>query len=182
MGRINSRSKGQRGEKKAIEFFHEWTGMDFKRSPASGGLRGHIMDYTVGDIICVEKNYIFPFAVEVKSYEAINFAQMIYEVESIVFDYWVQCTDDAQRAEKFPILLMRYNGLPANFFFVAFDLKDYRLLKENGISANKRKMLVKIPGKGSILITNTDEVLAWDWRKVEKILQKKLRKRWAKNQ
>lgn len=174
---INQRRKGKAGEKKAINFFEAWTGMSFKKSPASGGLRGHVAEYTVGDIICVEKNYIFPYSVEVKNYADINFAHLLYDSKSDIIKYWEQCVDDSKRAEKFPILLMRYNGLPANFFFVAMSYEDYKLLKNNNIKIPARKMFIK-DKEHHLVITSTDEMATLSWKKVEKVLMKNLRRRW----
>jgi hypothetical protein len=178
---INQRRKGKKGEQKAINFFKQWTGMDFKKSPASGGLRGHVVEYTVGDIICVEKNYVFPISVECKFYADINFAHLLYDVNSEIFKYWDQCLEDAERAEKFPLLMMRYNRLPADFFFIVMLYKDYRLLKDKGLRIRGRRFLVHNPEGGNLLITNTEELEKLNWKRVEKVLMKNLKKRWQKN-
>lgn len=123
---LNARSKGIRGERMAIDFMKEWTGMDFKRTPGSGGLRGHVADYTEGDIVCVKKNYIFPLCVEVKNYAELNFSHLLYDSrpekkkkkDKGIWGFWKQTAASAKRAEKIPILLMRYNGLPKGLFFV----------------------------------------------------------------
>src|SRR5688572_29026529 len=109
--RINSRSKGQRGEKAAINFMLKWTGMEFRRTPGSGGLRGHVVDYTEGDIVCVKKNYIFPLCIEVKNYAELNFNHLLYDPrpkkkkkkDKGVWGFWKQAAASAKRAEKIPI-------------------------------------------------------------------------------
>lgn len=113
----------------AVEFMKEWADMDFRRTPGSGGLRGHVSDYTEGDIVCVKKNYIFPLCLEVKFYEELNFNHLLYDVNSKITDFWKQTVESAKRAEKIPMLLMRYNGLPKNFFFVAMTYKFHKALE-----------------------------------------------------
>lgn len=39
MARINSKNKGSRFERTICKWFQDWTGYEFNRVPASGGLR-----------------------------------------------------------------------------------------------------------------------------------------------
>jgi len=166
MAKINARSKGRRGEMMAVDFMKEWTGMDFRRTPGSGGLRGHVADYTEGDIVCVKKNYIFPICLEVKFYEDLNFNHLLYDVNSKIRDFWRQTLDSARRAEKVPMLLMRYNGLPKNFFFVVLPVS---FVRELGVSVKPA-----LTYNQNFIITNTIQVLKWDWHEVDKISKKLL--------
>lgn len=168
--RINSRKKGQRGEKIAIEFMKDWTGMDFKRSPASGGLRGHISEYTDGDVICVKKNYIFPLCIEVKNMAELNFSHLLYDArpEKIkkkskgIKAYWEQAKAAAKRAEKIPILLMRYTGLPHDLFFVMMPIKVYKCLEGRQTGPIIFKPMFTY---GPVIITTTRELkkVPWDF-------------------
>lgn len=160
MARINARSKGRRGEMMAVDFMKEWTGMDFRRTPGSGGLRGHVADYTEGDIVCVKKNYIFPLCLEVKFYEELNFNHLLYDVNSKIKEFWEQTNASAKRAEKVPMLFMRYNGLPKNFFFVVISYRFQRHL-----ALNFKKQLVY---NNRLVITNTDQIKKLDWGLVDK--------------
>jgi hypothetical protein len=164
---LNARSKGRRGEKMAVTFMKEWTGMDFKRTPGSGGLRGHVADYTEGDIVCVKKNYIFPLCLEVKFYEDLNFNHLLYDVNSKIKDFWKQTRSSAKRAEKIPILLMRYNRLPKNFFFVVIQARFGYLL-------NEAKFVPQFVYNRQLLITTTEEIKKLPWVKVDKIAKKSL--------
>ena len=155
---INSRSKGQRGEKQAIGFMEAWTPYEFKRTPGSGGLRGHVADYTVGDIVMVTPNKICPFTIEVKNYKEINFEHLLMNVNSKVDEFWKQAADDAKRGQKLPLLLLRYNGLPKEFFFVVLYIKHAKL-----IFKRKPKSLLY----GKLLITNTDELIKTKYKKIE---------------
>lgn len=166
MGRINARSKGQRGEHLAIDFMKDWTGMDFRRTPGSGGLRGHVVDYTEGDIVCVKKNYIFPLCLEVKFYEELNFSHLLYDsrvkkakVKGIK-KFWKQTSSSAKRAEKVPILLMRYNGLPKDVFFVMIS---YRFFRRLGVNFKKQFIV-----ENRVVITTTRELKTLAWGYVDK--------------
>jgi Holliday junction resolvase len=181
MTRINSRDKGMRGEKQAIEWWQDWTGMDYKRSPASGGLRGHVVDYTVGDIICVKKNYIFPLTIEVKNYKDINFEKLLYNVDSEVVKFWEQALDDAVRGEKMPMLLMRFNGLAKGLFFVVMAYLDYKILK-NYITVPYPKAVVFTAHKHKLFLTTTMALKTTDWKKFEKAARVIQKKRWQKDQ
>lgn len=172
---INQRKKGARGEMMGINFFEEWTNLSFKRSPASGGLRGHVVEYTVGDIVCVENNYIFPLSVEIKNVKGINFNHLLYDVKSDIIEYWNQCYKDSERSEKVPILLMRYNGLPKAFFFVVLEYKDYKALNL------KLDTKMAIRSKGfDLLITTTDCLKTNKWKKFNKLATKLRKKKWRK--
>ena len=169
---LNARSKGRRGEMQAVEFMKEWTGMDFRRTPGSGGLRGHVADYTEGDIVCVKKNYIFPLCLEVKNYKELNFSHLLYDVKSDILGFWKQTKDSAKRAEKIPILLMRYNGLPKNFFFA---MTYYRFIDRLG--QDFKPLLVY---NNSLAITTTDMLKKVDWSIVDKEAKIRL-KIWQRN-
>lgn len=163
---LNARKKGRRGEIMAVEFMKEWTSMDFRRTPGSGGLRGHVTDFTEGDIVCTKKNYIFPLCLEVKFYEELNFNHLLYDVNSKIKDFWKQAHESAVRAEKLPVLLMRYNNLPKGFFFVVISRRFHSLLKvrfKPCFIYNNR-----------LVITTTNELKKLDWQKVDRIAKKSL--------
>ena len=155
---INSRKKGMRGEKQAIGFMEAWTPYEFKRTPGSGGLRGHVADYTVGDIVMVTPNKIFPFTIEVKNYKEFKFEHLLMDVKSDILKFWQQAVDDSIRGQMLPLLLLRYNGLPKEFFFVTMYMKHAKLIF-------KRKPRSLTYGK--LLITNTDELIKTDYKKIE---------------
>lgn len=172
--RINSRKKGQRGENIAIEFMKDWTGMDFRRSPASGGLRGHVSQYTDGDLICVKKNYIFPLCIEVKFYEDLNFSHLLYDArpekvkkkQKGIKAYWQQTKEAAKRAEKLPLLLMRYTGLPRDLFFV---IMPFRLQRQ--LAVNFKPMFIYNPW---VVITTTRELKKIPWDFFDKVAKRSI--------
>jgi len=171
MGKINSRSKGRRGETMACDFFHEWSGMKFTRVPASGGLRWKNTTNTTGDIIADEPNYIFPFSIEAKNMSEINFQHMIYDVDSDIKKFWGQCWNDAKRGNKVPLLLMRYNGLKGGMFFVVMQRSFYDKLVEMEDTINLKRLTYN----QSLVITNTNELKSIPFSRVEKLAYKILK-------
>src|SRR5690606_11936580 len=130
---VNGKKKGSRNERMICKMLTEWSGLDFRRSPQSGGLRGHVTDYTVGDIVCTDRtmlNKVFPYSIECKSYAQIDFSKLIQIparanrknstefMKCEIDEFWAQCLSDAERGQKLPLLIMRYNALPKDFFFM----------------------------------------------------------------
>lgn len=167
MAKINSRSKGRRGESMACDFFHEWSGMKFTRVPASGGLRWKNTANTTGDIIADEPNYIFPFSIEAKNMGDINFSHLLYDVDSDIIKFWKQCFEDSKRGNKIPMLLMRYNGLKGGMFFVVLQKSFVESL---GVIFRPRLIY-----NNGLVITNTNELKKIPFRLVEKIAYKTLK-------
>ncbi len=119
MPRINSRKKGKRGERKAREVLNEWTGLEFAGVPASGGLRWKKAENISGDIVCTDALHRFDLSIEVKNYADINFEHLLMpDVQSDILKFWKQCKEDAARGKKLPLLMMRYDGMRTNLFFV----------------------------------------------------------------
>jgi hypothetical protein len=172
---LNARSKGQRGERMAIQFMKDWTNMDFKRTPGSGGLRGHVSDYTEGDIVCVKKNYIFPLCLEVKNYAELNFSHLLYDarpnkkkkVDRGIKGFWKQCVSSAKRAEKIPILLMRYNRLPKDVFFVM--MRSSFFLEIHGSPGKLITPKKFFTFNDKYVIMTTRELKKYRWDRVDKV-------------
>lgn len=132
MSGVNSKKKGNKAERDVAKWFKEWTGMDFQRVPQSGGLRWQKADNISGDIICADydHNREFPFSIEVKSYNSINFEHLIVNNKTNqVLKFWEQAKDDAKRAGKIPLLFMRYNGMKAGAYFVGCPLSILRKIR-----------------------------------------------------
>lgn len=169
MPKINSRKKGARGEKKAISVISKWTGLEFARVPASGGLRWKKADNISGDITCTDSLHRFDFSIEVKNYKEINFEHLIMpQVQSrILEEFWPQCIADAQRGKKLPLLMIRYDGMkPANFFITIMRYKDFKRLKKN---LNLKFPYFKLKDK---IFMNPNLLLTTDYKAIKKITTK----------
>lgn len=155
MSRINSRSKGAKNERHIAELFTKWTGRKFAKTPASGGLQWK-SSFSKGDIVCTKEGHYFPFCIEGKSYNKIDFSHLLTPgIKNIdILTFWAQCERDAKSCNKVPMLLMRYNGLPKFFYFLIitqdfaklihnFLPKDMVSLRYHDYSTNKPLMILR---------------------------------------
>ena len=127
---INSKAKGSRGERHLAKCLETWANMEFARVPSSGGLHWKGRPDTSGDITCITKEGKFPFSVECKSYCEINFQHLLYLEKCDIYKFWDQCKGDAVQHKLNPLLFMRYNGLPRDFYFVAISNRLYTILEQ----------------------------------------------------
>lgn len=178
MGRIDSRKKGARGERKACEVLKAWTGYDFHRVPQSGGLHWKSAN-TEGDLVCGDPLHRFNFSIEVKNYRDINFEHLLMPgVKSKITDeFWPQCLADSQRAKKIPLLLMRYDGIrPGDLFFAVMLNEHYVALKTNGAQFKKKFPYLKC---GKLIIMNSYHIFKADYNKVDLASKTIISKQWT---
>lgn len=116
---INSRSKGCKAERDVAKLFKIWTKKEFARTPSSGGLQWKSSN-SKGDIVCTTEGHYFPFCIEIKFHREIDFSHLLNPKIKLpkILEFWQQCLRDATKAGKVPMLLMRYNGMPADFYFM----------------------------------------------------------------
>lgn len=133
MTRINSKKKGNRFEREVCKFFQSWTGYEFSRVPQSGGLRWKNTQSITSDVICTDEFYgrRWPFSIECKSYKDIKFEQLLLEKKSCkITSFWTQAVKDSERANKMPLLIMKYNGMPKEEAFLVCNYSTHKLLKK----------------------------------------------------
>ena len=152
---INQRRKGNKNERKATNLLEAWTGKKFSRTPGSGGLQWK-NSIAKGDVVCITEGHYFPFSIEVKAYEKIDFSELIRpnKKKSLIEVFWEQCIRDAQLCNKKPMLLVRYNGLPADFFFVIIPCQILELFESQEDYLTYPKLGIAITGSDSLLKTN----------------------------
>lgn len=131
---INSRRKGARGERVAAKLLTAWTKRPFSKTPASGGL--HWKNQNVaGDIVCTKEGHFFPFCMEIKNHKKIDFSHLLVpNIKSNridIFNFIDQASTDAERVNKIPLVMMRYNSLPREFYFMLMRYEDYQYLYSN---------------------------------------------------
>ena len=134
--RVNGKKKGSRFERVICKWFTDWTGYEFNRVPASGGLRWKNAENITSDVACTDSKHSrrFNFSVECKNYQDLNFEHILLEKKTCkILKFWEQARDDAARAKKLPLLIMHYNGMPKGEAFVVFSnavyngcIKDHR--------------------------------------------------------
>ena len=176
--KINSRKKGKRGERKAAEVLAEWTSMEFTSVPQSGGLRWKKTDNICGDIICTDALHRFDFSVEAKNYKEINFEHLLMpDINSKILEFWDQAKSDAERGKKIPLLMMRYDRLPAHFFFTVISVKTYHSIKH----LLKTEYPMLFCRKYGIVIMHPSCLFCTDYRKVKVLTSKIVNKLYGGN-
>lgn len=132
----NSKNKGNRAERDVAKWWEQFTGYEFGRVPASGGLRWKKTDNITSDVICTDDKHSrrFPFSIEVKFYKDINFEHILLGNKKCkIREFWEQAKSDADRGNKLPILMMRYNGMPKDQYFFCVDQRiSYLMRDQNG--------------------------------------------------
>lgn len=119
---INSREKGCKNELVLSKVLEKWTGQQFSRTPSSGGLRWFDAPDVVGDVVCCNRKFYFPFAVETKHYKSVFVTGKLRE-NSLIYTFWAQAERDAIRANKHPLLFVRSNKMPVGEYYTFFSLK-----------------------------------------------------------
>lgn len=116
----NSKKKGSRFELKVSKWFTKWTSFKFGRTPYSGA--NHQSRDLSSDIMCQDERHAHrcKISVECKNYKEIKFEHILLGNKGCdILKFWEQASKDAKRANKVPILCMRYNSMPSEeFFFV----------------------------------------------------------------
>ncbi len=104
---INGRGKGCGYERKIAKLISEWTGFNMQRTPMSGGWAktGDITPKDPSDMVK------FIFNMELKKHKGWDFNQLIKTRGKGTIDtWWKQCTDDATKSGKIPLLIMSKNN------------------------------------------------------------------------
>lgn len=117
---INSKQKGNRNELVAAKWLTRWTGQPFARVPSSGGLRWANTVNACGDVICTNQDFDFPFSVETKHLKRLSLPLKL-KSGSKVRSIWEQCSEDALRAKKRGMMMLRRDNMKSGAFIVYFD-------------------------------------------------------------
>ena len=145
MAKINSKNKGNRFDRAMCKFFTESTGNEFSRVPAYGGLRWKKTDNLTSDITCTDPKHSkkFPLSIECKSYSDLKFEHILLGVKSCkILAFWEQAKSDAERGNKIPILIMKYNNMPRGEAFVMVDNRLIDLVLSDSGKFKKPTMVI----------------------------------------
>jgi len=117
---INQKQKGNRNEVQAAKVLSSWTGARFARTPMSGGLHWD-HESVSGDVVCITRGFDFMFSVETKHYASFRVDKVLRSNSRIIriFD---QAINDALEAGKYPLLLLRSNGMPKGDYYVFLNV------------------------------------------------------------
>ena len=183
---VNSKKKGSKWERDVCKFMKKWTGYEFSRTPASGGLRWHKKDDIVSDVICTDEKHghRFPCAIECKFYQDIKFEHVLLGNDSCkIMEFWNQATRDAERAKKLPLLIMRYNNMPKGEAFLMIDKETANcILLENELICNLKKprMAIQIDTNTVFYIFMLSDIGDLEYKSVYKLWRNLLKNRYPK--
>lgn len=119
---VQSKRKGSKFEREVAKWLTEWSGFKFQRTPYSGA--NHLSRDLASDIMCADERHAHrcKISVECKSYKEIKFEHVLLGTKgSEIEKFWKQAKRDADRSKKVPILIMRYNSMPKNEFFIVVE-------------------------------------------------------------
>lgn len=176
---INSRTKGNKGERNVAALFKKWTGKDFSRTPSSGGLQWKKTNVK-GDIVCTKEGHYFPFCIEVKTYRDINFCHLLIpNVKAKIIEFWEQCRKDAVLAKKVPLLIMRFNGMPKDFHFIVLGFNFGMKLKLDK-AIDPKCSLVYQGIKYSLVLYQSTDFFKTDYKRLKTLAKTHLKKLYDK--
>lgn len=134
MAKIQSKQKGNRGEREVAKIFNDkFKGEFFKRAPFSGAFIGGnnrknacvLTDEQqlafASDIICPD---FFRFVIEHKSYASIDFWELFNESSNL--NSWIaQVSSDADFVKKDPMLIVKINN-HKRIVFIKEEVPNYK--------------------------------------------------------
>lgn len=106
--RINSRDKGSKFERVVAKMLSEGYGVEFHRTPLSGGLHWKEANGVSGDIVPPD-TISFPYNIECKNVETDWDFDKIIEGTSKFWDFWEQASKDARENEKITVVIFKKN-------------------------------------------------------------------------
>ena len=147
----NSKKKGSRFELKVSKWFTKWTSFKFGRTPYSGA--NHQSRDLSSDVMCQDERHAHrcKISVECKNYKEIKFEHILLGNKGCdILKFWEQASKDAKRANKVPILCMRYNSMPSEEFFFVVG-KKFAPVFYKPLLGNCSIMVIDIPKIDEIL-------------------------------
>jgi len=117
-----SKNKGSSFERKVVKLFKN-NDLDCERTPRSGAMGKTIKssigaDFS-GDLIFSDSN--IPISVECKNHESFDVCNIVDNNCSYFKNWWKQCQEDANRSNRFPVLVCTRNRLGIYCFFKPED-------------------------------------------------------------
>ena len=110
---VQGRPKGQKFERDIAKLLTVWTGVEFRRTPMSGGWN-KTGDITPKNPEMMEK---FPFSIECKNHENWSLGKLLgatryEELPAPIRKFWGQAVSDAEESGKIPILIFKQLNCP----------------------------------------------------------------------
>lgn len=134
---INARSKGATFERKTATQISKWAGVKVTRTPLSGGF------YQAGDLTPKDPAEMirWPWNCELKKQESWHLEALIKDNKGQLPEWWKQCTRDAKKSKKVPLLVFTKNN---DQVYAMMRLKDvkvtnlYNIIKQRSFKFKKR--------------------------------------------
>ena len=161
---MNSKKKGSRFELKMSKWFTKWTAYTWNRVPMSGAW--HSNKDAASDITCVDERraHRCKISVECKNYKEIKFEHILLGNKRCdILKFWAQASKDAKRANKVPVLCMRYNSMPAEEFFFVVDYKLGSIIAQY----ITKSMYIQVP-ENTLMVFMASEVLKVPYKLIHK--------------
>jgi len=149
---VSGKRKGSGYEREVSKFLTNWAGGDAKkedwywRVPASGAKFTILESNKImsGDIIALHPKGVFftnVFSIECKvGYADAKFENLLkHNKNKVILDFWEQCTRDADKANKYPLVI--YKNGPTNWvaistsFYTEYSKIDDQLEKLDNLVA-----------------------------------------------
>ena len=170
----NGKKKGSKNERNLAKWFQNWSGLEFTRVPASGGLRWAKTDNITGDLICADEKASrrFPLSIEAKAYKDLRFEHLVLGNSKIkVIEFWEQAKADGERGKKVPILFMRYNGMPASSWFTIISDEVFYIWEKLNPQIKEAIVNIYLPTGEKIILLNSNTFCTVDYSEFIKKLK-----------
>lgn len=126
---VQGRNKGSKFERDIAKQVSRWTGVHFTRVPMSGGWN------QTGDITPKDPKEMvdFPFNIECKNQKLFSTSSLVdcsgLDINKSIKQWWRQCTSDAMKSKKVPLLVMTTVREPVFVMMWSTTFKRLRLMK-----------------------------------------------------
>lgn len=162
-----SKNKGNNFERKVAKLLSEWWGVQFHRTPLSGGIRWGQDNRVVGDIV-VPQDCVFPFTIECKKREGWTLDNLLRGTGEIK-EWWEQAVADNKRLgdnDKFPLLLFSRNFSPIFYMMhkevwekLQLEKRNYFITTLTGVGEEKENHDVVVGLFDDLMKLNKEDVL-----------------------
>lgn len=162
-----SKRRGNTYERRCAKLLTEFTGVGFRRVPASGAFNKQSSvlireELFYGDCICDRQDFLF--CIEAKNQKAFNFQAILKNPNTADFTaWWYQCIMDAKIAKKLPMLFFKPDNQAD---FIAVDEHWFNLGWYTGphfkIDCYQQPVTIKLKKEDPVTVTlPTPYVINW---------------------
>lgn len=102
-----SKNKGANYERRIAKILSDWSGLDLRRTPMSGGWSKQNPD-VAGDLVNITPGTFFPYHIECKNQEVWTW-EGILTGNCVAFDSWWEQTTTQCHPDKIPFLIFSKN-------------------------------------------------------------------------